>query len=98
MSPAISIITEYENYVEQFSNLHFTMDQLDKDKTFQQIVAKIMGNNMLVQEAFKKCPEFVYAYTEHIDNEGNFTGNKHFIRAPSPISSFLTCLIMGRYH
>lgn len=98
MSPAISVITEYENYVEQFSDLHFSMEQLDDDKTFQDIVGRIMKNNMLVQEAFKRCPEFVYAYTRHIDAEGNFTGNKSYIHAPSPISSFLTSLVMCRYH
>lgn len=98
MSPAISVITKYENYIEQFADLHFTINQLEVDKTFQDIVTKIMGDNKLLQEAFKKCPEFVYASTEHIDNEGNFTGNKTFIHAPSPMSSFLTSLIMGRYH
>ena len=91
-------IDEYENYIQKFGDLHFTMNQLDQDEYFQQIVTQIISNNRIFQEALNKCNEFKYAYIGHFDNNGQLTGNKTFIHAPSPMSSFLTSLIMGRFH
>lgn len=96
----MNIIDEYENYIQKFSNLNFTMDQLHEDNHFQTIIKEIVSNNNLLQEAINKIPEFKYAYIEHFDNDNNMqlNGNKIFIHAPSPMASFLTSLIMGRFH
>ena len=96
----MNIINEYENYIQKFSNLHFTMNQLDQDEHFQKIVTEIVSNNNLLQEAMNSIPEFKYAYIEHFDNDNNMqlNGNKIFVHAPSPMASFLTSLIMGRFH
>ena len=94
----INPIDEYQNYIQQFSDLHFTMNQLDEDVYFQNIVKTIIYNNKLFQEVLNKCNEFKYAYNEHFDNNRKLNGNKTFVHAPSPMASFLTCLIMGRFH
>ena len=98
MKEITNFLDEYDNYIKQFQNLHFTMEQLDEDKYFQKIIKEIISNNRLLQEAFKKFPEFKNAFNDHFDNNRQLKNYKEFVHAPSPISSFLTCLIMCRYH
>ena len=94
----MSIINEYKTYIQRFQDLHFTMEQLDQDKYLETIVTQIVSNNKLLQEAMSQCNEFKYAYSEHFDNNGQLKEYKQFVHAPSPFASFLTSLIMGRFH
>lgn len=91
-------IDEYKNYIQRFQDLHFTMNQLDQDEYFQQIVTQIISNNRIFQEALNECPEFKYAYSENFDNNGQLKEKGNFVHAPSTFASFLTSLIMGRFH
>ena len=94
----MSIINEYKNYVQRFQNLHFTMEQLDGDKYLETIVLQIISNNRLLEEAMKECPEFKWAYSENFDDNGQLKKKGNFVHAPSTFTSFLTSLIMGRFH
>ena len=94
----MSIINEYKNYIQRFQNLNFTMEQLDEDKYFETIVTQILSNNKLLQEAMNECPEFKWAYSENFDDNGQLREKGNFVHAPSTFASFLTCLIMGRFH
>ena len=94
----MSIINEYKNYIQRFQNLHFTMEQLDEDKYFETIVTQILSNNRLLQEAMNECPEFKWAYSENFDDNGQLREKGNFVHAPSTFASFLTSLIMGRFH
>ena len=94
----MSIINEYKNYVQRFQNLHFTMEQLDRDKYLETIVLQIISNNRLLEEAMKECPEFKWAYSEHFDDNGQLRKKGNFVYAPSTFASFLAALIMGRFH
>ena len=98
MVSVTSVFDDYENHIKRYSNLHVSMEELDEDEPLQEIVNKIISNNQLRTTAFNTYPEFIYACKEHINNDGEFTGIKNFIHAPSPMASFLTCLIMCRYH
>ena len=44
MKEITNYLDEYDNYIKQFQNLHFTMEQLDEDKYFQKIVKEIISN------------------------------------------------------
>jgi len=94
----MSIINEYKNYIQGFSNLHFTMNELDQDKHLETIVTQIISNKKLLQEAMNECPEFKWAYSEHFDDNGQLRKKGIYVHAPSTFASFLTSLIMGRFH
>ena len=94
----MSIINEYKNYIQRFQDLHFTMEQLDQDQYLGNIILQIVSNNKLLEEAMAECNEFKYAYSEHFDDNGQLREKGQFVHAPSPFASFLTSLIMGRFH
>ena len=68
MSPNNQLIYEYCNHISQYADGRFSIQQVEDDINFKNILNSIISNNYFREMAFDKIEEFKIAYEHHYDN------------------------------
>ena len=90
------LLSFYESHIEKYKLLNFTFQTLEDDTYFKSILYYLCTKYR--DESFSNICEFQNCYNDHFDRESGLLINKRFTHACSMISSFMTSLIMCKYH